>query len=397
MTNTLKIDRELLSFKLKKAIAFIDDPAVIPALENFRMEVTDSTNGKLLEIIAANSAMQIKIYCRCDSKTNWSFCVPAALFLGTVNSHQENVMTISQKTEKKIEIKCGKSRSSITLDCLPENFKPIEIRDIHSEMTMHQQMLDKVLKTAKEFINSKDASQAFQTMNIAHIDNKIVFTGATRPLMCRAAVRPISITKWKKSVSIHFDTIKRVISILDEKGEIDITHSDTHVRFYISGDPADSVEIISTIYNGKYPNTEGIFSKRSSTGIVINTLEFMYALKRLKLYANKEAPTFTIDNKLNSQEIYLQSEDVNRGRSSEEALSITNGQEVTISTAYNIKQMTDILSSTDAAEVRLLFDNTRVSFVQPIVNTDEEDVFNFLVGEILAPDPVVTANTNHEF
>lgn len=381
MTKKLTLDRELLVSKLAKAYKFVPTKVIIPAWDNFKMTVTNST----MEIVASDGNIQIKMYCPVTSSSNFSFCVPAGLLLKTVSLFKENEVTITQKSDTKIELKSGKSKYNITLDCLPDGFTTMPIENVKSEIAVNQFMLNMALKSAKEFVDEKHPNANFSAINIAEINNKIICTGATRFLICRAAISPIAINSWSP-VNIPVETAKKVISLLGEKGEIGVCHSGDKIKFFTSVDSSDYFEVMSVTANIKFPNTEGLLSKKPTDCISVNTLEFKDAIRRLSLYSSiGEEPIVHVSNTHNSQELRLTSNDNTTGKDGEELISINNPTNVILDKSYNNETIVKLLSEIDDNETNIFFlsgDSAQPSFMIPKVNTEEENIYSFLIASI---------------
>lgn len=384
--NKLKIDRELFVSKLNKAIKFIPKNSIIPAWENFMLRMREDT----MFITASDGVMQVTLSCKVESSGDFTICVPAALMLKNVSYFTENEIKITQKKDNKIELKCGKATYNIGLDCTPEGYGSIRMGEITSEITLHQMLLGKVLDNVKEFVNEDHPNDSFRVINISEIDNKIVISGLTNILMTRAALRPISINSWSP-INIHVDTAKKVSGMLGDTGEVSVVHSGggNCIRFFTNIESPDYFDIISTVSNAKFPNTEKLFSLLPDTHLTINTLELMGAIKRLALYYPKGLdPKVRISNALNPQELHLFSEDANTDRDGTEIVSVNNPAGLVIEKTYDSKSAIKLLSAIDTGEVELHFIPGAVrspegnSFIVPRVSTQEENIYSFLLATI---------------
>lgn len=378
--NTFKFDRGLLVSKLGKAIKFVPSKIVIPAWDNFRMSITDN----VMEIIASDGNMQIRMFCPVESKGNFEICVDASLLLKTISLFKENSVTITQKTEKKIELKSGKSKYNITVDCFPENFSVMPMEKITSEISVSQFMLKMALKSSASFVDEKHPNANFTAINIAEVNNKIVFLATSNALICRVAVAPISINSWLP-VNISPEISKKVVSLLSDKGEIAVVHSGDKVRFFTNSEAPDHYEVTSVTSNIKFPPAEKFFAKIPESSICFNTIEVKDAIKRLSLYTAIGAdPEVHISNAENPQEIKLTNRDSIAEKNGEEFISIINPNEAVINKKFNNERIINLLSEIDAAETNIFFtdSNTNPSLIVPKVNTPEEDIYSFLISSI---------------
>lgn len=372
------IDREILQDKLKKAFAFVPSKQIIPAFENFMLLI----NGNDMEITATDGNVQVRLKLKIKSKDAFALCVPADQFTKTISLLRENEVTLTMKSETKVEIKSGKSKYNMTLDCLPKAYHTMPVPSFTSEITMNQFMLNMGLSSSEKFVEAKNPNANMASININEINNKIIFTGLTQQLFCRASVSPISINSWKP-VSISTDTANKVSSLLGDKGEVSITHSEDKIRFCTDENVDDYFEVMSVTSKINFPNAEGIYNKIPSDFLVINTLELKDAFRRLRLYTDEGSiPSATISNSENAQEIVMTSADNLTGKDGEERISIVNPQGFIIDKCITNDYMIKVLNQTDAAEVIVNFSQEGAVYVTPKVDNPDQDIFKFVVVSI---------------
>lgn len=377
--NKVVIDRELFLSKLNKAIKFVPSKSIIPAFDNFLLKVNKTT----MEIIGCNPATQVRIDCQVVSSTaDFSICVPAKLFVKTISLFSENNVTITQKKDIQIELKCGKSKYNIGMDCFPDTFPRIEVKEMTNEINMSQFYLRLGLKSANSFVDDDNKNANMTAINVIEVNNKIVFTGLVEALMCRASVPPISINKWDK-VNISAECASKVVSLLGDKGEVGVSHNGDHIMFFTDKDSPEMFEVISTVANVRFPNSESLFSKRPDNLYMINTLECNAAVKRLKLYAS-EGDTKLVRFELNEgNELMLTSADTLTNKDGEESILMENKTNTPIGKFFSHDHLIQVLSSIETNDFWLHYSDQKnhPSFIIPKVNTEEENIFCFLIAE----------------
>ena len=370
----LIIEKELLLDRLKKAINFVPDKAVVPAMMNFGLVVCNNQ----LSIIGGNGESQIRLFCPCESKDTFSFFVPAGLLLKTVSLFRENEITFSI-VGKKVNIKSGKSKYSIGMDCFESDYPLLTVDNLSHEISIHQSLLKSIFKTCNGFINTKNVRLEMTGINIATIDKKIVLTALDSTIMCRANITPIAIGTWG-NIIVPAETTKKVTKLLEDKGEVCMNASADRVVF-----SSPDFEIISTLIAVKFPNSEGIFAKKPEKRILINTLEFLDAVKRLKPYApeSADAPVVVIKtNPDNLNELIITATDTLTNKEGEEIMTCENETGMLIDKCFSADHVITILSEIEQDNFYLMYsdDNKRPSFMEAKVNSEQEKVFNFLIS-----------------
>jgi DNA polymerase III sliding clamp (beta) subunit (PCNA family) len=143
----------------------------------------------------------------------------------------------------------------------------------------------------------------------------------------------------------------------------------------------DAFEIMSTITNAKWPNTEKLFSARPPKSISVNTLELRDAVKRLKFYAEiGQQPRVHLT--MEGDELKLESADTMTGKFGEEYLSAINPESINLDKVYASEHLIDVLSIVETNDIMLYVSEDRgvPSFIIPLVENKEQDIFSFLIG-----------------
>lgn len=375
----IRIDRELLADKLKKAFKFVPAKSIVPAQDNFKFTITDN----VMEIIGADSQCQIKLFMPVKSDSNGAFCLPAQLFLKTVNLYRENEVLITKKSDTVIELKNGKSKNKITIDCMPEDFPMMPVRETKHEISILQSNLKMGIKFAEKFIDDeKSARIGAAGINIDEINNRMVFTGLVDHLMCRVNVPPLAIGSWDKNIVMPSETASKLLSLLGDNGEITMCHSEDKMIFF-TDDTIERFEVISTSVNTKFPDTERLFGFKGDDFVVMNTLEFKDAFSRLRLYSgdfDKDKRVFMEVKSDNLNELTLIASDNMKGKDGEEIMTIVNPTGKTLKKQFNSGSMLKILSNIEDSEIMFFFNESDkvASFIEPKVGVGENN-FNFLI------------------
>lgn len=373
----IRIDRELLNAKLSSAAKFVPKKSVIPATDNFLFTVEDN----VIFIEATDGQIAVEIQCPCSSDGNVAFCVPARLLLGLVSNFRENEVVITVKSEIAIELKCGKSKHNISLSCPANSFPIMRMGDVVSEIAMAQSLLSLGLLSAKKFVDEDNPNANYTGINISEVGNKIIFSGTTGHVMCRAALRPISIQQWTPIV-IHAVTAVRVSDLLSDEGEVTVVHSGDKIRFLASGE--GSWVVTSTVSNVKFPDTEKVFSRRSSNCVLVDRMELRDAVKRLMFYTELDTSS-KVRMVANETDIILSAIDGFSGNTGEEPMSfIQMNSEIPLDRKHISDDIFNMLGVFEDKEVYIYFSDTKQmpTYLIPKPSNQEMDIFSFAMGVV---------------
>lgn len=377
----IRIDRELLADKLKKVIKFIPAKSIVPAQDNFKFTIKDNN----MEIVGADSQCQIKMYMPVKSDMDGAFCLPAQLFLKTVNLFRENEVLITKKTDTVIELKNGKSKCKITVDCMAEDFPIMPIQETKHELSISQSNLKMGIKFTEKFIDDeKSARIGAAGININEVNNRMVFTGLDGAIMCRINVAPLAIGSWENNIVMPAETASKLLSLLGDNGEVTMCHSGDKMIFF-TDDTIERFEIISTSVNTKFPDSERLFGFKGEDFIIINTLEFKDCFSRLRLYSgefDKDKRVYMEIKGDNLNELVLTASDNMKGKDGEEAITIVNPTGKMLKKQFNSGSMLKILANIEDNDIMFYFNESDkvASFIEPKVDGGENN-FNFLITQ----------------
>lgn len=376
----VKLDRELLADKLKKSFKFIPSKSIVPAQDNVRCTIKDN----IMEIVAADSQCQVKLFMPVKSDSDGAFCLPAQLFLKTVNLFRENEVLITKKSDTVIELKNGKSKCKITMDCMPEDFPTMPEAKTTHELSISQYNLKTGIKFTEKFVDDERSVKVGAAgININEVNSRMVFTGLDGHLLCRVNVAPLAIGSWDKNIVMPVDTATKLLSLLGDNGEVTMCHSDDKMVFF-TDDSIERFEITSTSVNTKFPNSEMLFSKKGEDFMIINTLELKDAFARLRLYSgdfDSDKRVHIATNGTNLNELILNSSDNLKGKDGEETMTIVNPSGKQLKKQFNSGSMLKVLANVEDNEILFYFNESDKvpCFIEPKVDGKENN-FNFLIG-----------------
>ncbi|HHT9135861.1 MAG TPA: hypothetical protein ACFYEK_01310 [Candidatus Wunengus sp. YC60] len=376
MSQKIRVDRELFLEKIKSVNKFVSDNNIVAAMANIKFTVKEN----MMELVAVDPEAQIKMYMSVKGD-DMAMCINADLLLKTINLFRENDVQITKNSETKLTLKNGKSKYVLTMDTLPEDFPMMKDEGSGDEFLMLQYYLKLGLKFSGKFISDDSMKVNAHGINCAEIDNQIIFTGVDNATMCRVNVKPISIATWTKNIVIPTTTSSKILSLLDDKGEIYVCRSGDKVVFMADGKTSEKFEVTSVVMNDKFPNSEKIFTYRTEDFMVINNLELRDAVSRLKLYCSPldKAKRVTIKtNPENMDELILNSIDNDFGREGEEIMTVKNNAGKAIDKCFSVDYLLRILHCIEATDIQFFWhESDKVAcFINPI---DEEQNFQFML------------------
>lgn len=375
-------DREILLSKLTKAVKFVPGKTVLPVYDNFKLAIA----GNDMNIFASDGNIQFRIHCRIESNENTVICIPAKLLVKTLSLSRENIVkfSLSKKKKNTLELKIGKSKYEIGMNATENEFSMLKVTDPVSDITMEQFFVNMALGSTEKFADGK-ANANFSGINMVYIGNSMVFTGLDGQLVCRCAVKAMSVQKEWQKVVIPSETASAVAGFMENTGEIGIVHNGDKISFFCHSETGDSFEITSILSNAKFPDSEKFFRLNHQNKIKVNTLELLDAVKRLKLYSHETSAYRVLieTNPDNLNEFILTAIDDLTNKAGEEIVAIENLTGTTFRKAFSADMTIKVLSTIETNEVIYKYSEipTEPSFIDPVVTSKEEEFFSFLTSQ----------------
>jgi len=373
-------DREFLQMTLTKSVKFVPSKSIIPALDNIKVSITNN----VASFISCDGNAQLLVKCDCKATEDFEFCINAKLFLKTISFLSDNNVVINLKTESKVEIKAGKSKSNITLDCAPQDFPMMSHDSLVNEINVNDFYLKKAFKSVSKFVD--DYGNNISCINIREVDNDIIFTGRMQAQMIRMGIKPISINAWS-SLNVYPETTDKVLSLLADRGEVTVGHcgggeSNKVVFFRSSEGVHNDFYVVATVPNAKYPDTETLVkSHMGETKILLNTVEMKSAVKRLQLYVDiAKTITMSIDGDI----LRLTAINTMYGNDCEEETTVLQKQGVSnLKKIFNVEFILQILNEIEENEFWLIYDeDTKKPVAFTVESSDKNVSYLFLTKEL---------------
>jgi DNA polymerase-3 subunit beta len=131
------------------------------------------------------------------------------------------------------------------------------------------------------------------------------------------------------------------------------------------------------LIDARFPDYKAVIPLDNPYNLTINRGDFVSALRRVSIFANKTTSQVVLD--INGNALQLSAQDIDFSYEGKEMLSCQyNGEDMKI--AFNAKLMIEMLNNIDGAEIQLdLSTPTRAGIFRPIDKVENEDVLMLLM------------------
>ncbi len=200
----------------------------------------------------------------------------------------------------------------------------------------------------------------------------------------RLAEKKINIksnTKTENKIIIPAKTLQELSRILTSIKEDQIGDEDQEIEFYTSNNQVlfiiDSVELISRVIEGQYPDYEQIIPEKPKTEILINRSEFIRAIKAAAIFSKTDVNDINLDFPFEKNISIISSSSGQSGENITELKSNIKGEDngITVNYKYLLEGVNNFDS--DNIIIKVVDNNTPC-----ILQTDKEDDYLYIVMPI---------------
>lgn len=246
----------------------------LPILNNVLIEASDG----IINLTTTN--LEIGISCKIRGKVeqDGKCTVNARLITDFINLLPKDNILLELK-DNKLKIECGNDKTSIN-SISSEDFP----------------LLPKIEKTKEYIIKTSEFRNALRKASFSvyidnnrpeisgvlfNIDAKNLTLVGTDSYRLSEKVAQLENSGENSSLIVPIETIQEVLRISNDSNE-------ENVKFYVEENQIlfeiDSVEVVSRLIEGNYPDYKQIIPKETNTKAVIDTSELIQAIKRTSLF-----------------------------------------------------------------------------------------------------------------
>ncbi|MBT4722407.1 DNA polymerase III subunit beta [Candidatus Falkowbacteria bacterium] len=339
----------------------------LPILNNVLMEV----KNEKLKLSSTNLEIGITCSVRCKSETEGSFTVEGKLLSEYVNLLSNDQVDLELEKNDFLSIACKSSQTKIKgidatdFPVIPqlEKNEPYKINIAEFKKAISQVVFSVAVSESRPEI-----SGVFLSFNKVQ-KGKVVLVGTDSYRLAEKKAA-ISDNEKENEVIVPLKTLQEVLRILNNIKDqanavetMEVHLSDNQILFCM-----DSVELISRLVDGNYPDYTQIIPSASKTTVIASTSELQKQIKRVALFS--KAGIFDINLVFDpAKGLILKATNTQVGESTSELdVEFTGDSNDTV---LNYRYLLEGLNNIDSDEVKIsLVDGNVPCLIQPKENDD---------------------------
>lgn len=275
----------------------------------------------------------------------------------------DNDVSIAADNEKNIRVTCSGSETTWDLMGVSSSDYPqIPKLDKKNSFTIDQKIMRMMIQKTVFAVSTENTKYILNGVCFELEKNtvKMIATDGRRLSFIQAAVAS---GIEKKNIIIPQKILSEVLRTLADEGTLEITLSDKQIAFKV-----DSIELISQLIEGEFPNYEQVVPKHQEYKVEFSTSELDIVLSQVSVMASDKGSRVIFSFSSNS--VTLSSNDPDRGESHSQ-MKIAFESNDTFEIAFNSKFLHEILKVIESDSIIFEMKTpTSPTTVKEVGNTD---------------------------
>lgn len=345
---------------------------VVPILENFLFELEKGS----LTVTASDLQTSMITELQVESKEKGSIAVPARILLETLKNLPEQPVTFSiDESTYSVEIISDNGRYKLSGENATDFPKvPSVSNDFSAEIA--SDVLGRAVNNTI-FATSNDELRPAMTgvyVNLGDKNTTFVATDGHRLVRYRRADvksdNGNAIIIPRKALNLLKATLPSEVTPVN----VDFNMSNAFFKF-------GNIKMICRLIDERFPDYENVIPSGNNIKMTINRTEFLGALKRISIYANKT--THQVRLKITGSELQISAEDLDFSNEANERLSCEHeGEDIEI--GFNAKFLVEMLTNLDFDQIKLTMSApNKAGVILPAEKDKNEDILMLVMPVML--------------
>lgn len=345
---------------------------VVPILENFLFELDKGS----LVVTASDLQTSMITELQVESKEKGSIAVPARILIETLKNLPEQPVTFSiDDSTYSVEIISDNGRYKLSGENATDFPKvPAVSNDFSTEIA--SDVLSRAVNNTI-FATSNDELRPAMTgvyVNLGDKNTTFVATDGHRLVRYRRtdvmSDNGNSIIIPRKALNL----LKATLPAENMPVNLDFNMSNAFFKF-------GNIKMICRLIDERFPDYENVIPAGNNIQMSISRTEFLGALKRISIYANKT--THQVRLKITGSELQISAEDLDFSNEANERLSCEHeGEDIEI--GFNAKFLIEMLTNLDSDQIRLnMSAPNKAGVIHPADKDSNEDILMLVMPVML--------------
>lgn len=340
----LTIAKEQLIHGLQAVQNIVSSRASLPVLSNVLLRAEAGT----LHLTGTDLDVTVSCAVEANVETTGSTTVPAKRFFGIVRELPSHEIDIEVDSRQVTQLRAGASFYKI--NGLPaEEYPPKPVFADDKSFTMPQEKFRGMIRKTSFAISTDETRYVLNGVYLNLQSDKAIMVATDGRRLALAEEETSS--EQEGSMILPTKAVNELNRLLGTSGDVVVKFNDNQVAFVLNGESGGSVNLISKLVDGTYPNYKQVIPKETKERVVLVREELLQALRRAEYMTSDKANSVKLSFSENHLAITANTPDVGEGR---EGIAVNyTGPEFAI--AFNPNYVMDPLKALDEDEIFMEF------------------------------------------
>ena len=354
---------------LQQISGVISSNVVLSVLEDFLFEL----KGNTLTLTATDLETMMRVQMEVnEAQGDGRICIPSKILLDYLKNLPEQPITFNiSEADLSIEMSSSVGKYKIggeKADDFPKEPAP---GDTNSFNMTSISLIESINKTL--FAVSNDTLRPAMTGVYFELDKEsisFISTDAHRLVQFRRS--DVSCPE-KSGFIVPKKPLQQLRATLPaDETQLQIAYNDSHL--FVS---SNNLSMSCRLIDARFPDYKAVIPADNPYKLTINRTDFVSALRRVSIFANKTTNQVVLD--INGNSLQLSAQDIDFSYEGKETLSCQyTGEDMKI--AFNAKLMVEMVNNLDGDDLQIeLSTPTRAGIFRPMEKGDNEDVLMLLM------------------
>ncbi|MEY3470826.1 MAG: hypothetical protein RLZZ223_176 [Candidatus Parcubacteria bacterium] len=263
----------------------------LPVLQTFLLQGKQGS----LTISSTNLEIGIRVHIRGKEDSEGAICIPQDTLLTYIRNLPQDKLNLNVENDE-LTIEQGQDIQAKFKGMVAEDFPTLPEIEIENQISINSNDLKQGLKAVYGSLPKNEFRPEISGVYLAKKGNQLVFVGTDGFRLSEKKVNLNNLEGDNFSVIIPSKTVAEIIRILDliDETEVNIQFGSSQIKLI-----ADTVEIISKLIDGNFPQYEGLIPQKFSTTFDCDSQELVQAIKLSSVFSQ---------NAVNDVKLQLQDE-----------------------------------------------------------------------------------------
>ena len=262
----------------------------LPILQTFLLQGKQGS----LTITSTNLEIGIRVHIRGKEDSEGAICIPQDTLLAYIRNLPQDKLNLSVENDE-LTVEQGDDISAQFKGIIAEDFPNLPEIEVEHQININSNDLKQWLKTVYGSLPKNEFRPEISGVYLAKKENQLVFVGTDGFRLSEKKINLENLEGDNFSVIIPNKTVAEMIRVLDtiEETEVTLQFGSSQIRLL-----ADTIEIISKLIDGNFPQYEGLIPQSFRTTFDCDSQELVQAIKLASVFSQNAVN----DVKLNLQE-----------------------------------------------------------------------------------------------